>query len=71
MLKLNEKKKKTEKKEYIYKFEPFIDNMDLVLTSQSPYFQKYIDFEGHDRDNRDPIWTGYRVISIWCPYSRS
>ena len=33
--------------------------------------KKYIDFEGHDRDNMDAIWTRYRVTSIWCPYSRS
>ena len=36
-----------------------MDSMNHVLTSQSPYFQKYMDFKGYDRDNRDPIRTGY------------
>ena len=38
--KLEEKKKK----KIFFKYEPYMDNMDVVSTSQSRYFQKYIDF---------------------------
>ena len=35
-------KNKTKKK--TLKYEPYMDNMDIVWTSQSQYFQKYIAF---------------------------
>ena len=42
--KLGEKKKIKNYNFFFFKYEPYMDNMDVVSTSQSRYFHKYIDF---------------------------
>ena len=39
-----------------------------INISKSIFSKIYMEFKGHERANMDPIWTGYRVISIWCSY---
>ena len=39
-----EKRKRRKKTFFFFKYEPYMDNMDVVSTSKSRYFHKYIDF---------------------------